>query len=219
MNKDELAQRIEHSCLRPEARARDIEQLCRDACEHGFWGVCVHTSRVVQAVHLLEETSVKVVATIGFPLGAVDGDVKRFETEVAVDCGAQEFDVVLNVGRLKDGDDRTVLRELRDVVEAADERMVKVILETGLLSREEKVRGCNLAMEAGAQFVKTSTGFGRGKATVEDVRLLKEIVGDRRGVKASGGIRDTDTALALIEAGAARLGTSCGPEIMRVFLP
>jgi deoxyribose-phosphate aldolase len=141
--------------------------------------------------------------------------VKRFETEAAIDEGAHEVDVVLNVGRLKDSDDKYVLRELRDVVEAADERPVKVILETCLLTREEKIRACQLTVESGARFVKTSTGFSTGGVTLEDVKLLRETVGPKFGVKASGGIRDAQTALALIAAGATRLGASSGVTIVK----
>jgi deoxyribose-phosphate aldolase len=160
------------------------------------------------------ESNVKVAAVVGFPLGAMDGDSKRYETEVAIDLGAQEIDMVLNIGRLKDGDDRAVFREIRDVVEAAQGVWVKVILETCLLSEEEKLRACSLSVEAGARFVKTSTGFGSGGATVEDVRLMRQAVGSAFGVKASGGIRDTATALAMLEAGANRLGTSSGVAIV-----
>ena len=145
----------------------------------------------------------------------MSSDVKRFETEAAIDEGAQEIDVVLNLGRLKDGDDKYVLRELCDVVEAADERTVKVILETCLLTNEQKIRACRLAVESGAHFVKTSTGFSTGGAMVDDVKLMRETVGPKFGVKASGGIRDLKTALAMIEAGATRLGTSAGVAIVK----
>jgi deoxyribose-phosphate aldolase len=155
-----------------------------------------------------------VASVVGFPLGAMSADAKRFETEAAVDDGAQEIDFVLNLGRLKDGADKYVLRELCDVVEAADERIVKVILETCLLTLEEKIRACQLAVESGAHFVKTSTGFSAGGATVDDVKLMRETVGPKFGVKASGGIRDTQTALAMIEAGATRLGTSASVAIV-----
>ncbi len=210
----QLARHIEHTLLKPEATANDIEKLCAEAREYGFFAVCVNGSRVEFARALLEDTPVKVAAVVGFPLGAMESDVKRFETEAAIDSGAQEIDMVLNLGRLKDGDDAYVLRELRDVVEAADERVVKVILETGLLTRDEKIRACGLVLESGAHFVKTSTGFSGG-ATIEDVKLLRELVGPEFGVKASGGIRDAATALALIEAGANRLGTSSGVAIVK----
>ena len=211
----ELARYIDHTVLKPEASAQDIEKLCAEALQWGFFSVCVNGSRVEQAVHLLQPSQVKVGCTVGFPLGASDADTKRFETEAAIDNGAQEVDVVLNLGRLKEGDERYVLRELRDVVEAAEERTVKVILETCLLTDEEIVRGCHLAVEAGAQFVKTSTGFSTGGATVDHVKLMRQVAGPRLGVKASGGIRDTATALAMIEAGATRLGTSSGVKIVQ----
>jgi len=211
----DLARYIDHTLLKPDATARAIEQLCAQAREHGFCAVCVNGSRVELARHFLDGSEVKVATVVGFPLGAADSDAKRFETEVAIDHGAQEIDVVLNLGRLKDGDDKYVLRELRDVVEAADERTVKVILEACLLTREEKIRACELVVEAGAHFVKTSTGFSTGGATIEDVKLLREIVGPKFGVKAAGGIRDTATALAMIEAGATRLGTSSGVTIVQ----
>jgi deoxyribose-phosphate aldolase len=210
----DLARHIDHTLLKPEARAADVARLCTEALEHQFWSVCVHGSRVAQAAALLEGSDVKVAAVVGFPLGAMDGDAKRYETEVAIDLGAQEIDMVLNIGRLKDGDDRAVFREIRDVVEAAQGVWVKVILETCLLSEEEKLRACSLSVEAGARFVKTSTGFSSGGATVDDIRLMRQAVGSALGVKASGGIRDTATALAMLEAGANRLGTSAGVAIV-----
>jgi deoxyribose-phosphate aldolase len=206
---------IDHTLLKADATAAQIENLCADARVHNFYSVCVNGSRVIQARTLLEETDVKVACVVGFPLGAMSPDAKRFETETAIDEGAQEIDVVLNIGKLKDGDDKFVLRELRDVVEAADERTVKVILETCLLTREEKIRACHLVVESGAHFVKTSTGFGSGGATVDDVKLLREIVGLKFGVKASGGVRNAKTALAMIAAGATRLGTSASVAIIK----
>lgn len=211
---NELARYIDHTLLKPEASVHDIENLCAEAREHGFYSVCVNGSRVTQAYHLVEDSGVKVACVVGFPLGAMEADVKRYETEVAIDGGAQEIDLVMNIGRLKEGDDSYVLRELRDVVEAAEERTVKVIIETCLLSRGEKIRACHLVLESGAHFVKTSTGFGSGGATIEDVTLLREAVGPKFGVKASGGIRDLPAALAMIEAGATRLGTSAGVAIL-----
>jgi deoxyribose-phosphate aldolase len=215
LNAQSLARYIDHTLLKPEATARDIEQLCREALEHRFWSVCVNGSRVAQAYSLVEDSGVKVSCTVGFPLGATSADAKRYEVEAAVDDGAQEIDVVLNIGRLKDGDDAYVLRELRDIVEAAEERTVKVILETALLSREEKVRACGLVVESGAHFVKTSTGFGPSGATTHDVELLRQCVGKDFGVKAAGGIRDATIALGMIRAGATRLGTSSGVAIIK----
>ena len=212
-----LARYIDHTLLKPEASLKEIEQLCAEARDHNFYAVCVNGSWVTQARHFLDGSDVKVATVVGFPLGATDSDTKRYETEAAIDNGAQEFDVVINIGRLKDGDDEYVLRELRDVVEAADERPVKVIIETCLLTSAEKIRACRIVLDAGAQFVKTSTGFSTGGATVEDVKLLREIVGEKFGVKAAGGIRDTQTALAMIEAGADRLGTSAGVAIVQAM--
>ena len=210
-----LARYIDHTLLKADAVAADIEQLCREAKDHNFYAVCVNGSWVELARHCLEDTDVKVASVVGFPLGAMETDVKRFETEAAIDAGAHEIDMVINVGRLKDGDDKYILRELRDIVESADERPVKVILETCLLTDEQKIRACRLVVEAGAHFVKTSTGFSKSGATLEDVKLLREEVGKDLGVKASGGIRDAVTALAMIEAGATRLGTSNGVAIVK----
>jgi deoxyribose-phosphate aldolase len=211
----ELAQYIDHTLLRPDATAADIERLCAEARQHHFHAVCVNGSRVALAAARLEDTGILTAAVVGFPFGAADAETKRFETESVIDLGAQEIDLVLNVGRLLDGDDRAVLREMRDVVEAAEVVPVKVILEMCLLTEEQKRRACSLAVEAGVKMVKTSTGFSTGGATVEDVRLLRECVGPRIGVKAIGGIRDTATALAMIEAGATRLGTSAGVAIVQ----
>ena len=210
-----LAGYIDHTLLKPDASLKDIEHLCAEARGHNFHAVCVNGSWVAQARHFLDGCDVKVATVVGFPLGAADSDTKRFETEAAIDNDAQEIDVVINIGRHKDGDDEYVLRELRDVVEAAAERPVKVIIETCLLTSAEKIRACRIVLEAGAQFVKTSTGFSSGGATIADVKLLREIVGEKFGVKASGGIRDAQTALAMIEAGATRLGTSSGVAIVR----
>jgi len=210
----QLAAYIDHTLLKANATAKDIEKLCAEARENHFYSVCVNGSWVAQARHFLEGAGVKVASVVGFPLGAMSSDAKRFETEAAIDDGAQEIDVVLNIGRLKDGDDKFILRELCDVVEAADEWPVKVILETCLLTREEKIRACQIVVESGAKFVKTSTGFSTGGATIADVKLMRETVGPKFGVKASGGIRDTKTALAMIEAGATRLGTSAGVAIV-----
>ena len=211
----QLAAFIDHTLLKPDASAAQIEQLCAEAREHGFFAVCVNGAWVAAARHFLDGSDVKVVSVVGFPLGAMAADVKRFETEVAVDDGAHEIDVVLNVARLKAGDDKYVFREIVDVVEAADERPVKVILETCLLTDKEKVRACRLVVDSGAQFVKTSTGFSTAGATVADVKLMRETVGPKFGVKASGGVRDAQTALAMIAAGATRLGTSSGIAIVK----
>lgn len=211
----ELAGYIDYTLLKPDATRVEIAKLCSEARENRFYSVCINGSRVIEACELLNDSPVKVCTVIGFPLGASDPDAKRFETEVAVDSGAHEIDVVLNVGRLKEADHSYVLRELRDIAEAADERPVKVILETCLLSRDEKILACKIVLDSGAHFVKTSTGFGPANGTIEDVKLLRQVVGPSFGVKASGGIRDTRMALAMIEAGANRLGTSSGVAIVR----
>jgi deoxyribose-phosphate aldolase len=211
----QLAAFIDHTLLKPDVSLAQIEQLCAEACEHQFFSVCVNGSWVAAARSFLEDTDVKVASVVGFPLGAMSGDVKRYETEVAIDDGAHEIDVVLNIARLKAGEDKYVFRELCDVVEAADERTVKVILETCLLTDEEKIRACKLVVESGAHFVKTSTGFSTAGATVADVKLMRETVGPQFGVKASGGVRDAPTALAMIAAGATRLGTSSGIAIVQ----
>ena len=211
---DALARFIDHTLIRADATIRDIEKLCAEAREHNFHSVSVNGSWVIAACHFLEGSDVKVGCAVSVPFGAMSTDAKRFETEAAIDDGAQEIDVMLNVGRLKDGDDKYVLRELCDVVEAADEHTVKVILETCLLTDEQKIRACRMVVECGAHFVKTSTGLNFGGATVADVKLLRATVGPEFGVKASGGIRDVKTALAMIEAGATRLGTSAGVAIV-----
>ena len=211
----QLAAYIDHTLLKPDASAAQIEQLCAEAREHHFFSVCVNGAWVASARHCLEGSDVKVASVVGFPLGAMSGDVKRYETEVAIDDGAQEIDLVLNIARLKAGDDKFVFRELCDVVEAADERTVKVILETCLLNDAEKIRACKLVVDSGAHFVKTSTGFSTAGATIADVQLMRDTVGEKFGVKASGGVRDAATALAMIAAGATRLGTSSGIAIVK----
>jgi deoxyribose-phosphate aldolase len=209
-----LASSLEHTLLRVDATASDIERLCSEAREYAFHCVCVNGGRIQLAYELLRDSPIKVASTVGFPLGASDSDAKRYESEVAIDHGAHELDLVMNIGRFIDGEYQVVLRELRDVVEAADERPVKVIIETGLLNREQKITACKLVLDSGAQVVKTSTGFNGPGATLEDVRLLRETVGPRFGVKAAGGIRDAQTALAMIEAGADRIGTSAAVAIV-----
>ena len=212
---NQIASYIEHTLLKPDATATDIENLCAEAQQNQFLGVCVNGSWVRQASLWLQDTNIKVISVAGFPLGAGATGTKRFETETAIARGAQEIDVVLNIGRFKQGDDAYVLAELREIIKAAAGLPVKVIIETGLLNKEEKIRACRLTVDSGAHFVKTSTGFSTGGATVEDVALMRKIVGPTFGVKASGGIRDTKTALALIEAGATRIGTSAGVAIVK----
>jgi len=210
----ELAHYIDHTLLKPEASRAQVETLCAEAAEHSFATVCVNGSRVELAHSLLEGCDVQVATVVGFPLGAADADAKRYETEAAVDAGAGEIDMVMNVGRFLDGEHDYIVREIRDVVEAADDRVVKVILETCLLTEDQIEQASKLVVQAQAHFVKTSTGFGSAGATVEHVKLMRETVGQFAGVKAAGGIRDAATARAMIEAGATRLGTSAGVAIV-----
>ena len=206
---------IDHTLLRSDATVWDIEQLCVEARENRFFGVCVNGSWVKAARQALQGSGCKVISVVGFPLGAMSAEAKCFETEFVIADGAQEIDFVLNVGRLKQGDKKYVLEEIRSVVEAAGGSPVKVILEACLLTKEQKIRACRLAMEGGANFVKTSTGFSHGGATLADVELMRRTVGPDFGVKASGGIRDFETALAMIKAGATRIGTSASVAIVK----
>jgi deoxyribose-phosphate aldolase len=206
----EMARCVESALFAPAATSRDIEKLCAEARENHFHSVCVNGSRVELARTLLEESDVQVVALVGFPLGAADADAKRYEAEIAIDHGAHELDFVLNLGRLKDGDRNFVLREMRDMVEAADERPVKAVLESSLLTREEKLLACQLALDSGVRFVVTSADFQAPAVTVADVRLYCELLGDEVGVKAAGGIGDWQTAAAVCDAGAKRIGTTAG---------
>lgn len=210
----DLAKYIDHTLLKPDATWAQIEALCAEAAEHNFATVCVNGSRVELAYSLLEESDVQVATVVGFPLGAMESDVKRYETEAAIDAGAGEIDMVMNVGRFIDGDHDYVVREIRDVVEAADDHVVKVILETCLLSDDQIEQACKLVVQGQAHFVKTSTGFSSAGATIEHVKLMRETVGQFAGVKAAGGIRDAAAARAMIEAGATRLGTSGGVAIV-----
>lgn len=209
-----LAKFIDHTLLKPEARDSDIEKICREAAEHGFFSVCVNSSWVKYAVAQLKGSGVAVASVTGFPLGAMSSEAKAYETKKAIEDGATEIDTVLHVGRLKQGDDAYVLADLRGVVDAAQGHTVKVIFETCLLNDEEKERASRLSVDAGAGFVKTSTGFSTGGATIDDVKLMHRVVAGRCEVKASGGIRDRAAALAMIEAGATRLGTSAGISIL-----
>lgn len=203
-----IASFIDHTVLKPETTKEQIAKLCAEAREHQFASVCINPAFVALAHSLLKDTDVKVCTVVGFPLGANTTALKAAETKHAILEGACEIDMVINIGALKAGDAGQVQSDIRAVVEAAEGKLVKVIIEACLLTREEKILACQLSEAAGAQFVKTSTGFSTGGATAEDVALMKEVVGDRLGVKASGGIRDLATALKMIEAGATRIGSS-----------
>jgi len=211
----QISSYIDHTLLQPDATTRDIEKLCAEAREHRFFGVCVNGCWVKPACRMLQDSGVRVISVVGFPLGAMSAEAKCHETEIAIRDGAQEIDFVLNIGRLKQGGARYVADEIASVAKAAAGRTVKVILETCLLTREEKIRACRLAIAGGAHFVKTSTGFGTGGATPADVKLMRDTAGPDFGVKAAGGIRDLRTALAMIEAGATRLGTSASVAIIK----
>ncbi|HLR08725.1 MAG TPA: deoxyribose-phosphate aldolase [Bacillota bacterium] len=211
----EIAKLIDHTALKPDTTQKQIDKLCQEAKEYGFYSVCINPSWVKEAARQLEGTNVKVCTVIGFPLGAATTNIKALETKDAIENGADEIDMVLNIAKLKDGDVAYVEDDIRSVVQAADgQALVKVIIETCLLSDAEKETACRLAVKAGADFVKTSTGFSTSGATVEDVRLMRRTVGSDVGVKASGGIRDRKTALAMVDAGATRLGASSGVAII-----
>ena len=213
-----IPQLIDHTVLRPDTTKTDIEQLCREARQYKFYSVCVNPTWVTLARDLLAGSSVKVCCVVGFPLGAQPPETKAMEARAAIRQGAKEIDMVINVGALKSGDDELVLRDIRSVVEACRDGSAKckVILETSLLSNEEKARACEMSMKANADFVKTSTGFSTGGATVEDVSLMARIVRDRGlGVKASGGVRSLADLQKMVAAGATRIGTSSGIKILK----
>jgi deoxyribose-phosphate aldolase len=206
---------VDHTLLKPEASETDIERLCGEAAQFHFASVCVNPTWVRASACHLRGTGVVVCTVVGFPLGATLADVKAYETRRAIYDGAREIDMVINVGALKSGDDCAVEYDVRQVVEAAHEHgvLVKVIIEAALLTDEEKVRACLAAKRAGADFVKTSTGFAKGGATVADVALMRRTVGQEMGVKAAGGVKGLDDARAMVEAGATRLGASVGVKI------
>ena len=208
---------IDHTLLKPEATESDIRKLCDEAAQFGFASVCVNPSWVKKAAEFLKGTAVPVCTVIGFPLGATLPDVKAYEARRAIFNGAEEVDMVINIGALKSGDDCAVEDDIRAVVEAAHENHIlcKVIIETALLTDDEKVRACVAAKNAGADFVKTSTGFAKGGATAEDVALMRKTVGSSLGVKASGGVKGIEDARAMVEAGATRIGASVGVKIAR----
>ena len=206
---------IDHTILKATASSSDIQKLCEEAIEHEFYSVCVNGCYVADAKHLLQGTDVKVAAVVGFPLGAMTTAAKVFEAKEAVENGASEIDMVINIAKLKDGEFEFVENEIRQIKEAIGDNVLKVIIETCYLTDEEKVKACELSLAAKADFVKTSTGFGTDGATYEDVKLMKSVVGDNAKVKASGGVRDKETAQKYVDLGAERLGTSSGIEIVK----
>ena len=206
---------IDHTALKADTTKAVIDQLCDEAIEYDFASVCVNPTWVSYCAKRLENSDVNVCTVIGFPLGANTSEVKAFEAKDAISKGADEVDMVINIGALKDGNDDLVYEEIKAVVDASSHHCVKVIIETCLLSDEEKVRACLLAKRAKATFVKTSTGFSTGGATPEDVKLMKDTVGDELQVKAAGGVRNHDDLLKVVEAGATRIGTSAGVALVK----
>ncbi len=214
MIKSELAKKIEHTMLRPDATRRDIEILCSQSVEHGFHNVSVSPCWTKYCVERLADTEVGVDTTVGFPLGANTSYVKVEEARDALQNGASELDMVINIGALRSGLYGLVEKEIAAVVRIAHHKPVKVILENSLLTNDEKRAVCEMSVEAGASYVKTSTGFGKSGAKTKDIVLMREIVGDSVGIKAAGGIRTYKDAMAMIDAGANRIGTSAGPDVI-----
>jgi len=215
IRRKELARMIDYTLLDPSATRDQVERLCEEAKSYDVYAVCVNPTWVSLAVSTLRGTEVKVCSTVGFPMGASLTAVKTFEAETAVGLGAAEVDMVMNIGALKSQDLRFVREDIEQAVKACKKAPVKVIIETGFLNDQEKVQACKLAQEAGAAYVKTSTGFGSGGATVTDVMLMRKTVGNRLGVKAAGGIRTFRDCVAMIEAGANRIGTSSAIQILK----
>ena len=214
MDKKTIASMIDHTLLKPEATPAQVERLCAEAAEYHFASVCVNPVYIPLAARLLKGTGVKVCCVVGFPLGAIAPEQKAAEAASCAAMGAEELDMVIHVGAAKAGDWALVQRDIEGVVKAAAGHTVKGIIETCLLTDEEKVKACEAAKAAGAHFVKTSTGFSTGGATTHDIALMRKTVGPEMGVKASGGIRDYETAMAMIEAGANRIGASAGIAIV-----
>lgn len=209
-----IASRIDHTLLRADSRKEEIEKLCQEAKDYKFASVCVNPSYVELCAELLKGTGVKLATVIGFPLGATSKEVKAFETREALAKGANEFDMVINIAALKNGDYNLVREDIEEVVGAAGRSsIVKVIIETCLLTEEEKIMACQLAKEAGADFVKTSTGFSKAGAQLDDIRLMRATIGEDMKIKASGGIRDLERARKMVEAGADRIGASASVQI------
>ena len=211
----EINRYIEHTTLKAMVQKDEIKKLCDEAKEYKFYSVCVNGANVPFAYSQVKDSDVKVAATVGFPLGAMSTEVKVFEAKNAIENGASEIDMVINVGALKDKEYEYVEKEISEIKKAIGNNVLKVIIETCYLTDEEKRKACELSVNAKADFVKTSTGFGTGGATLEDVKLMKEVVGDKAQIKASGGVKDLDTAKKYIELGATRLGTSSGIEIIK----
>ena len=214
--KENIAKMIDHTLLKADATKEQIHTLCLEAKEYSFASVCVNPTWVQYCAELLKESEVKVCTVIGFPLGSNTPETKAFETRNAIENGAGEVDMVINISALKSGDYELVEKDIKAVIDAAKEKaLTKVIIETCLLTNDEKVRACEIAVKAGADFVKTSTGFSTGGATPEDIALMRKTVGPDIGVKASGGVRSAEDAEAMIKAGATRIGASSGVKIVK----
>ncbi|WP_331478057.1 deoxyribose-phosphate aldolase [Terrisporobacter hibernicus] len=212
--KQDIANMIDHTVLKAFSSKEDVIKVCKEAKEHGFFSVCINPTHIELAKQELEGSNVKVCTVIGFPLGANTSEVKAFETKDSISKGAHEVDMVINIGALKDKNYDLVYKDIKAVVDAANkEALVKVIIETCYLTDEEKKIACELSVKAGADYVKTSTGFGTGGSTPEDIKLMRDVVGPNVGVKASGGVRTTDDAIKVIDAGASRIGASASISI------
>ncbi len=215
MDKNTLAVYIDHTVLKPDATENDVIKLCKEALEYKFASVCVNAGYVELAYSMLKDSEVKVCTVVGFPLGATLPDVKAFEAAKAIELGATEVDMVINIGAMKSGKYELVEKDIKAVVDACKEKaLLKVIIETCLLTDEEKVIACELSKKVGAEYVKTSTGFSTSGATAEDIALMRKTVGEELGVKASGGVKTLELALKMIEAGASRIGSSASVSLV-----
>jgi len=215
LNRKDIAELIDHTLLRPDASYMDINRLCEEALQFGFYSVCINPCFIKMAKELLKDSNVRVATVIGFPLGMTLTEVKVYEAMNASLLGADEIDIVINIGALKSGDWETVRKDISDVIMATRGVVHKTIIETCLLNDDEKKKVVEIALEAGSEFIKTSTGFGPLGARVRDIRLIKSIVGDAAGIKAAGGIRTLKQVLSMLKAGATRIGTSAGVRIVR----
>ncbi len=214
IQRDKLAYMIDHTLLSPDATSAQISKLCDEAIKYGFYSVCVNSCRVPEVFDILKDSKVKIASVVAFPFGAVPTKIKTEEVKWVTERGADEIDMVMNIGMLKDSEYDEVYDDIRSVVESAKSKIVKVIIETALLNFDEKVAACVISKEAGANFVKTSTGYSKGGAMAEDVALMRFVVGEKIGVKASGGIHSYDDAVRMISAGANRIGASRSVEII-----
>ncbi|MBT8171312.1 deoxyribose-phosphate aldolase [Candidatus Bathyarchaeota archaeon] len=220
MKKENLARLIDHTILKPNSNIKDIERFCQEAIENKFWSVCINPDYVSLASKLVANSNVRVSSVVGFPFGANTSEVKLHEAKKAIEDGANEIDMVMNLGAFKSGNYENVKGEIEEIIDVAKNYgniITKVIIETGFLNFKEKIVACKLVVKSGADFVKTSTGFNTQGATIKDVKLLRKIAGASFGVKASGGIRTYDQALKMVEAGANRIGTSSGVQIIKEY--